>query len=395
MGYESFSRLPYISSYGEAKLRLERTVPIRRKPANSDDPTRYPLGDRRYARKFSIRMADDDASMPTSNWYSRCPNSMPGDIELLVYQSPVVTFHTDNTVTLFHGKTKGGDRSFDWDTSTAKFIDEVLGHYLHSVVTDRRRLVLTLRNGEKIVAERKTAIRLTLNEATRTMARATQTLPTVLRMDRTKANAVRKRYGEFYRYLKGMIALRREPHTTRFHNYQSGEDVYDTQYLIRVTEQEMRNVVDVVVKINPRGGGLANHYEEFKFIYPPHKKPAKCVVRAKWDTKKQEWGQERDTESYLLWEESAANFIELIKPLAEGEDFDRHYRAFVMLVYFQRMPGNPQDCEVEADGLPKLADQILFTYHSDEVLYRAEATPGSVPSLKYEKWVTRDVDDER
>lgn len=388
MGHESFRRLPYISSYQEAKSWLERIEPIRKSKQLQYDI--YPLAERRDSRKFAIRMADDDASNPQTVWYERCPNRMDGDIELLLYASPIVTFHADNTVTLFPGS------RFAWSSSDTVFIEETLGRYVYSASTSRKRLVLKMHNGDVVVVEPKEAIRLTLNQAARTMKPVNNELPTVIRMNRAKANAVRKRYGEFYRYLKGMIGLRKEPHTTRYHNYQTGEDVYDTQYVVRIPEQEMRDVVGFVVKTVQRGGfGPANHYEEFTFIYPAQNKPAKCVRTAHWDSTTLKWGWKEDRVAYTKWEKSARDFIALIEPLKEGEDFDRYYRAFVMLVYFVRMPGNPQDCEVDSELLSKTADRILFSYFSDEVFYRATAEPGRVPSLKYDKWVTRDMEDSR
>jgi len=386
MGHESFRRVPYLSSHQEAKAFLERTKPILKSKQLQYDI--YPLGARRDSRKFAIRMADDDASIPASAWYERCPNAMAGDIELLLYQVPLVTFHTDNTVTLFPGS------RFTWSSSDTVFIEETLGRYVHSASTSRRRLVLKMQNGDVVVAEPRAAIRLTLDQVARTMKPVNNELPTVIRLNRVKANAIRKRYGEFYRYLKGMIGLRKEPRTTRFHNYQTGEDVFETQYVVRIPEQEMRDVVGFVVKTVQRGS-FANHYEEFTFIYPAQNKPAKCVRSAKWDSATQKWGWQDDRTAYPKWEKSARDFLDLIEPLKEGEDFDRYYRAFVMLVYFVRMPGNPQDCEVDIELLPKTADRILFSYFSDEVFYRATAEPGRVPSLKYDKWVTRDMEDAR
>jgi hypothetical protein len=37
-------------------------------------------------------------------------------------------------------------------------------------------------------------------------------------------------------------------------------------------------------------------------------------------------------------------------------------------------------------------DEIIFKYHSEEVIEIAPAKEGTVPTAKYLKWVTRDKD---
>ena len=45
---------------------------------------------------------------------------------------------------------------------------------------------------------------------------------------------------------------------------------------------------------------------------------------------------------------------------------------------------------LEPESFGKVMDEIIFKYHSEEVFELVQAKPNTVPSLKYETWVTRE-----
>jgi hypothetical protein len=96
-GYARNSGISWFRDYGDALHKYESTTDIR---GRKEEPKR-PLGHRKSVDMYSIVKLDN------------------GDIECVLYKTPVVTFHTDSTVTIKHES---------WASqTTAHFIPEVMG----------------------------------------------------------------------------------------------------------------------------------------------------------------------------------------------------------------------------------------------------------------------------
>ena len=97
-GYQRNSGISWFRDYGDALHKYENTKDIR---GRVEEPKR-PLGHRKSVDMYSIRKKDN------------------ADIECVLYRTPVVTFHTDNTVSIWHDT---------WASqTTANFIPEVMGY---------------------------------------------------------------------------------------------------------------------------------------------------------------------------------------------------------------------------------------------------------------------------
>lgn len=107
-GYQRNSGIGSFSSYADALDRYENTTDIR---GRVEEPKR-PLGHRKNVDMYSIRKADN------------------GDIECVLYRTPVITFHTDNTVSV---------RAEGWASqTTANFIPEVMGYGVSARIFNHR-----------------------------------------------------------------------------------------------------------------------------------------------------------------------------------------------------------------------------------------------------------------
>ena len=383
MGYETFQRLPYLSTHAEAAKRLAATKPIRKTKENADGPTIYPLAERKDNYKFSIRKVGDADTHPNpsanpNSRYQPCPGAQDGDIELLLYRMTLITFHQDDTLTIHSMYTH-------WNSADTYFIREILRRYLEDVVTNRGRLVMTPRIGDKIVIPHKGHLRLryatTASTATHTHTLTPVAAPvlTTYRLNRKATNEVRARYGEFYRYVKGMVALRKERKENRYYDYHNEEQVVDITYTVSISEEELESTLSLLPSTRPDKLALAT-------------KPAinTATYKAKVDGG---YEQAVSREPYEHWLAGVEAFLTLVRTSAEDpEQHEKFRQAFVWLAFVAGKSGyyRPKSFSVEAQEFGKTLDEIIFKYHSEEVFEKVQAKQGSVPSVKYDKWVTRE-----
>ena len=96
MGYATVMRVPRINNYAEAVRKMNNTKPIKGR-----DPVVVPLGERRDCDTYSIRK-----------------NIWNENMELVLYQTPVIKFTPDDEVLINFGR---------WSSaSTCQFISRVL-----------------------------------------------------------------------------------------------------------------------------------------------------------------------------------------------------------------------------------------------------------------------------
>lgn len=392
MSYASFRRLPYLRSYNDLHKQLENTAPLK-KVKGSADYTIYPLRERNQGRKFSFRMVGDEASKPVGRWYEQAPTAKDGDIEVILYSSPVITFHKPDEdgaeyITLFMGAYPR------WSMTDSVFIQETLGTFINSAYTDKGRMVIDLIQGTKVVIPRKGYVRLRIQRTTPNdllipvQEEGNQLM--TLRIKRKEANEVRARYGEFYRYVKGMVNVRKDMHETRYYNYREGEEVVETRYLVRFTSEEMTSVVPTETK----DGGVVCFLDRHT-RHPAHVKPPKQVRKYRYNEFNKTHEECTTTEDYEQWQANVEEFLTFVR---NGADHESMYKGFVWLAFYSRlrvaryMHRVSDMTSIEAEDFFKTLDEVLLKYHSDEVFERVPAKPNTVPSTKYEKWITRETD---
>lgn len=173
MGYATVMRVPRVDNYKFAKHLHDNIKPLRGR-----SPEIKPLGDRRDADTYHIRMNGDE-------------------IELVLYKTPVITFMPDGEVVLFVD-------SYN-TVATHQFIQQVLGIGASGV---RRTTVLTINNSKYTLAD-KDKLRLRKDESGNWQVLNAMQQWT-WRLDRKAVSNVRAQYSEFYKYLKGFVSLRTE-----------------------------------------------------------------------------------------------------------------------------------------------------------------------------------------
>jgi hypothetical protein len=379
MSYSSYRYIPFLDNYAEALDHLNKTEPIR-----GSKPVRVPLGRRSDSNKFGIS------------------KDLNGDIHLSLYGHTGIVFHADNH-TLTIGDTSG-KRQWRWSSCDSYFILSVLGRYIKNARTDRGRLVLETRDDQKFVLESKGNLTLAYNKHALKLTPADTEQPThyTYRLNRQATNNVRARYGEFYRYMKGMIGVRKELKVSQYFNYRDHENVIDEEYIIRVSEQEQLGVVPQVEQTHDwRGNTL-----QAKHTIPdpecpmnernPVEKPAKLTLKYEQDPDDPD-GKYRQIESgemYDKWAAATQAFLSLISvPTSDPDQHEKFRQAFVWLARFSsHRTYRIEEFAISVGAVQKTIDEIIFKWHSEEVIERVPAKPNTVPSGKYLKWVTRERD---
>ena len=376
MSYSSYGYIPYLDNHTEALRVFNNTTPIR-----GSKPVRVPLGRRSDSNKFGISKTDN------------------GDIHLSLYGHTGIVFHADN-----HTLTIGdpsGKRQWRWSSCDSYFVVAVLGRYVRDVRTDRGRLVVETRDGQKFVLDSKSNLILTYNKNTHTLTPVAQATQYTYRLNRQATNNVRARYGEFYRYMKGMIGVRKELKVDQYYNYRNQEYVTDEEMVIRVSEQEQAGVVPVKETEHTWTGTKRKETvpdPDFPLnCVCPNDKPPRLATRyEQFDLDNNETGYRHvdTTEPYDSWVASAQAFLSLITTPADDPDQHEKFRqAFVWLTRFASGRNyRISDITVSVGAVQKCIDEIIFKWHSEEVIERVPAKPNTVPGGKYLKWITRERD---
>jgi hypothetical protein len=296
MGYSTVQNVNPCFTYADAKAKHDKTTPIRGR-----SPDIRPLGQRRDAGVYSVRMGGDGAS-----------------VEFVLYNTPVVTYLPNGDVVI---KTDG------WSSiSTHQFIEQVLGVKCYG---SRRNTIMEARSAEgdvhKYIIPKDKGI--TMIHAGGNW-RITQ-FNTIYeyRLNRKAANAVRKKYADFLRYVKGMVNLRSEMVEPR--RWARRQKPYA---VITVTGDEIRGET---LRVN----------------------------------------------------EVVGKFMELIK-LEQPEEtrHENHNAAFAMVLRHCNQY-NLHAYKAPAEEVLGLVDELLLRAHAQEILVWTELKTGQVPSGKYKGWM--------
>ena len=177
-GQIATQNLPRLLNYADALKRYENTVPIRGR-ANLIRP----LGSRAYADTFSIRQ-----------------NQMNHNIELVLWDTPVITVRPDDTFVVSVGK---------WSSpSTHQFISHCLQIGCWS---ESRQTVLRIA-GKSIVLPKEKYVTLKRGAVDDKFCWEVIGAPAIFTdvLNMKKANALIKRHKDFMDYCKNMVKLRKD-----------------------------------------------------------------------------------------------------------------------------------------------------------------------------------------
>ena len=312
MGYRTVNQVPTILTHAQAKRIFEKSVPIR---GRSEADSRRPLGARRDADTYHIRMNGDD-------------------VECVLYKTPVITFHTDDTITI---KTDG------WNSvSTHQFIWAITGCYARG---SKGKTVIKVGALEYVMSD---ICQMKYLGGSAQWEMLTTEEHYDWRIDRQKAKEVRAKYKEFNTYLSGVIKLRSTTVQDQLCIESSVDELYEGLSLTLYADHNGRESINT---------------DAFRLIDNKNKS-------------------------------EHAKFMYLIDASGEGkaDKTDDYHKAMLMLIgrcetanYWHLRLG--RKITVYPKVLIDKAYECMYKYHSDEVFTKVKLPVGKVPSGRYDTWV--------
>jgi len=338
MGYATVMSVPRVQTYALAKNLHDNTKPIRGR-----DPEIRPLGNRRDADSYWVKMDGDD-------------------VVFMLYKSPVITYKPTGEVVLTPDTYS--------TVSTHQFFIRVLGV---GAQASRNTSVITL--GDKrytIRGKDKLTLRLDKSENWQCVEGAKTQY--AWHLNRQEATNVRTRYKEFTTYFKGVVSLRTEEvHIQYYNNSLSG---------IRVSITELQNAFGV----------------EKSDSTEPHSNndPDSIIGHMRWMHDQPQRHFNYGTQRAGEYQQGITQFLELIK--SDQPEDTKHlnfYRgALAVLMSADRIYQRGQDDNTyiaKAKPIVKALDTVLLKAHAQQVLVRKELPIGSVSKGAYDRWLPEHV----
>ncbi len=336
MSFASYQRLPTMLTYATALNKAKTTEPIRGR-----SPELIPLGARRDCDKFAIRLEES------------------GDVCVLLYNHPWLKYLKPTADQPEHiTRIQLLNSRYGWGVSEGWTLDSLFHGVLHAQVS-RKYVKIFRAAGDPFVIPMPTAatpVTLEVDAQKRTVERVEEVVLSAWRINRAEANNVRKQYGKFYRFMKGMIGVRKQEYRPWSPHYAAA---------------------DLVVEFN------ASEFADVAEAHP--------ILFSK------SWGDSLDknpmlnSDKYHAWVEKMTHFITLIEDNPdEAVQWQNFAHAFAVLGYLCAATNRVRSSDkVKVEDIPKKADELLFKHYSNKVFQRAPVPEGSVPRTTYDLWVDR------
>ena len=312
-GNSGMKDIKRVVTYEEAKLRYEQIKPIRGR-----------AGD---VRPLGVRKNDSYRIAKYVN-----PLSDITSYQCFLYRTPVIEFKPDGYIEINLG---------GWgSTATREFIERVL--HLSCYSKNSSSVLLLSSTSEVVLHPTKTTVIRRLEGYPFAWELASSEPVYETQLNKKKANNVRSRYGEFEKYLKGMVNLR--------------------------TEQRESAPVR----------GIA-------YILPPSRMWSPFIALGKTEfTEMDVKGSDVRTKGRFPVELMASN-----QP--EESKHSNFYKAALEIVLALRGGASLRfagvDIHVQADSLLPKFREIVYIHHSDEVFEKVLLPVGKAASKKYDSWL--------
>ena len=325
MGYATVMNVPRVETYALAKNLHDSIKPIRGR-----SPEIRPLGNRRDADSYWVRMNGED-------------------VEFVLYKSAVITYKPDGGVVLTPDTYS--------TVSTHQFFARVLGVGANAV---RQNTVITI--GDKRYTVRgKDTLTLKFEGGNWQCVEGAKT-QFAWHLDRRETTNVRNRYKEFITYFKGMVSLRTEEIEMPYY----GNNTYQG---IRVSLTEIQQALDTELTEPDNILGTVQYIQDLP-------------------QKHYNYGTQREAE----YRDGIAWFTEIIK--SDQPEDTKHlnfYRgALAVLLTAERIYQRGQQDNTyiaKAKNITKALDTTLLRAHAEQVLVRKELPIGSVSKGTYDMWL--------
>jgi hypothetical protein len=329
--------VPRVETYALAKNLHDSIKPIRGR-----SPEIRPLGNRRDADSYWVRMNGED-------------------VEFMLYKTPVITYRPNGDVVLSNGGYS--------TVSTHQFFDRVLGVDARA---SRQVSVIGLLNKKGEVVNRYTlndrdTLTLKLDGVGNWCVVDGAKTQFAWHLNRQEANNVRLRYKEFITYFKGVVSLRTEDVKPSYH--------YEPIPCINVSLHELQNAFGVKKSEDEMENNPDHIIGNMHWI---HDQPQRHF----------NYGTKRASE----YQDGMTQFMELIK--SDQPEDTKHLQfykgALAVLLSGDRIYQRGQDDNtylVKAKPIVKALDTVILKAHAQQVLVRKELPLGSVSKGAYDRWL--------
>jgi len=347
--------LPLIRNHADAKLRLRKTKPIRGRSANApdkynrDSPTPcIPLARREDIDIYSIREGEN------------------GNIELVNYRSPLLTFTPDNKIIItpkYMGLMESG------------MVSRVLGV---NAWLDRKKIGITIDDERHVI---KQGGSLTLSCEGECLSVHEKEVVYSHYVNRKASNIVRAQYSGFMQYLHGFLQLRK--------NMESND--------LRVSLMEIADCIGYEYK--EQGVWRLNKSVEKMQVWQPALESVKLI-----EFKPQGYrclalvGTTDNSETmWSAYARQCNSFMAAIRnDQPEGGKVDNYYRMTLTLLalsmpYMHNRPevGKDMTVDISVSAVERMLDKVMMQWHSDEMIERRPLKPNQLPNDKYEAYITK------
>ena len=351
--------LPLIRSYADAKLRLQKTKPIRGRIPTA--PDRYgrdsltpciPLGRREDIDTYSIREGKN------------------GDIELVNYCKPLLTYTPDNKIIIspkYMGLMESG------------MVSRVLGV---TAWLDRKKIGITIDEERHVIKQNGS---LTLSCEGECLSVHEKEVVYSHYVNRKASNNVRAQYSGFMKYLHGFLQLRKNMDTNE----------------LRMSMMEIADCIGYEYK--EQGVWRLNKNVEKMQVWQPALESVKLI-----EFKPQGYrclafvanSPDRLENYETMWSAYARQCKSFMAAISNDQPeegrVDNYYRMTLTLLalsmpYTHNRPevGKDMTVDIPVGAVERMLDKVMMQWHSDEMLERRPLKPNQLPNDKYESYITK------
>jgi hypothetical protein len=345
--------LPRIRNHADAKARLKKTKPIRGRTPETDrhgrsSPTPcIPLGRREDIDIYSIREGEN------------------GNIELLNYRSPLLTFTPDDKIIItpkYTGLMESG----------------MIGRVLDIPAWLDRKKVGIILGGERHVLKQNGS--LTLSCEGECLSVLEKDVVYSHYVNRKASNIVRAQYSGFLKYFGGFLSLRKDV---------EGRDI--RMSMMEIADNIGYEYSERNVWLGGKNQGRTEQVWEPSFESVKHIefKPQgyRCLGLVHNDAETLWSAYSKQCKSF---------FAAISNDQAEDGKVDNYYRMTLTLLalsmpYTHRKPlaGEDMVVDIPVSAVERMLDKIMMQWHSDEMIEKRPLKPNQLPNDKYESYVTK------
>ena len=348
--------LPIVRSHADAMARLKKTKPIRgrtpetRDKYDRDNPTPcIPLGRREDIDIYSIREGEG------------------GNIELLSYRSPLLTFTPDNKIIItpkYMGLMESG----------------MIGRVLDIPAWLDRKKVGIIVDAERHVLKQNGSLTLSC-EGECLSVDSKETIYSYY-VNRKASNIVRSQYSGFMKYFGGFLSLRKDV---------EGRD-------IRMSMMEIADCIGYEYKEQTAWRGIKASGKET--VWKPDLDSVKLIEFKPQGYRCLSLLHDDANPEETLWSaysKQCKSFFAAIRDdqLEDGK-VDNYYRITLTLLgmampYIHRAPKEGEDVvvDISVSAVERMLDKVMMQWHSDEMIEKRPLKPNQLPNDKYEAYITK------